>query len=152
MAPAGHHRQLEGVDVRQQLNSELSKMLSGVDHPFQVPIELYLSVREPAFAIPPPDEQIMHETRQALINGLFEPVRAEIVEVILASLGTTVLNASFDWAYLGNAIIIPTVFIDIPPGTVTDWADLESRIRMLLAGVPSKLGIVIDVQFQIKTP
>lgn len=45
---------------------------------------------------------------------------------------------------------MPTVYIDVPPETVTDWAELESGIRGVLARNASPLGIVVDVQFRVK--
>ncbi|EED21159.1 hypothetical protein TSTA_083910 [Talaromyces stipitatus ATCC 10500] len=112
-----------------------------IDHPFIIPIEMYLSVQSYPYDI----------KTTFYITTFFEPSLPAILELIQSSLGDpTALDAYFDWAYVGGIEVMPTVFIDVPPGTVTDWADLESRIRELLARGASKLGIVVNVQFQLK--
>jgi hypothetical protein len=130
----------------QSLRASISEIISDLEHPFNVPIEMYLAFREPTVALPGAGDI---ESIDAFMNGIFEPVREGISQLIHASLGTTVLNASFNWACLLPMTIMPTVFIDIRQGTVADWADLEYRIREMLARVTSTLGLVIDVQFQI---
>lgn len=134
-------------------NSLVSDLLTEIDHPFIIPIELYLSAREPTVSLQEID-YIRHDPYDIKINfytaTFFDPVRAQIATLIQSSLGdTTVLNVSFDWAYVGGIEVMPTVYIEVPPETVTDWADLESGIRGVLARVASPLGIVVDVQFRV---
>lgn len=129
-------------------------LLDDIDHPFIIPIELYLSVREPTTSLHSLDLKSYPSTIKTMLytTTFFEPARAEILALIQSSLGdSTVLNTRFDWAYVEGTEGMPTVSIDVPQGTVTDWADLESRIRGLLARAASKLGIVVDVQFQVKS-
>ncbi|OKL61315.1 hypothetical protein UA08_03358 [Talaromyces atroroseus] len=130
------------------LRASISNIIADLECPFNVPIEMYLSVRELAVALPAFGEFAI-DGPDNIMKGIFEPVREDLSRLIYASLGTTVLNASFAWAYLGQMILMPTVFIDIPPGTVADWADLESRVRKMLGRATSTLGFIIDVQFQI---
>ncbi|QGA14943.1 hypothetical protein EYB26_002599 [Talaromyces marneffei] len=139
---------------KESYNVVISDMLSEIEHPFIIPIELYLSAREPTVSLKGLD-LMSHDTydiKTTFYTATFlDPVRAEIAALIECLLGdTTVLDASFDWAYVGGIEVMPTVFIEVPEGTVTDWAELESGIRGLLARGASKLGIVVDVQFRVK--
>jgi hypothetical protein len=137
------------------LNSVVSDLLSEIDYPFVIPIELYLSVREPTVSLDGFDMKYQpYDSDKTFYSiAFFEPARPEIMALIESSLaeGATALDASFDWAYVGGVQIVPTVYIDVPLGTVNDWADLESRIRALMARMmASKRGIVVDVQFRVK--
>lgn len=135
-------------------NTLVSDLLTELDHPFIIPIELYLSAREPTVSLEGLD-YIRHDPYDVKINfyiaTFFDPVGEDIAALIQSSLAdTSVVDVSFDWAFVGGMEVMPTVYIEVPPETVTDWADLESGIRGVLARNASRMGIVIDVQFRVK--
>lgn len=135
-------------------NILLSDLLNEVDHPFIVPIELYLSVRKPTVPLMGLD-YLRHDPYDVKINfytaTFFDPVRVDITALIQSSLAnTTVLDVSFDWAEVGGSEVMPTVYIEVPPETTTDWAEIESGIRGMLARNASKLEVAVDVQFRVK--
>lgn len=137
-------------------NTLVSDLLMDLDHPFIIPIELYLSAREQTVSLEGLD-YFRHDPFDVKINfyisTFFDPVGDDIAALLQASLGdTSTVNVSFDWAYVSAMEVMPTVYIEVPPETVTDWADLESGIRAVLARNASRMGIVVDVQFRVKNP
>ncbi|GAM42580.1 hypothetical protein EIK77_003408 [Talaromyces pinophilus] len=146
----------ERVDqfFKESYNALVSNLLNDIEHPFIIPIELYLSARQPTYPLKGLD-YLRHDPYDIKITfytaTFFDPVRAHIAALIEDSLANTaVLDVSFDWAFVGGIEVMPTVYIDVPPETVTDWAELESGIRGVLARNASPLGIVVDVQFRVK--
>jgi hypothetical protein len=146
----------ERVDqfFKESRDTIVSELLTKTEYPFIIPIELYLSAREPTDSLKGLD-LMRHDPYDIKTTcyaaTFFDPVRAEIAALIQSSLGdTAVLNTSFDWAYVGATEVMPTVFIEVPPDTVTDWAGLESGIRGVLARGASPMGVVVDVQFRVK--
>lgn len=136
-------------------NTLVSDLLMDLDHPFIIPIELYLSVRQPTVSLEGLDYS-RHDPFDFKINfyiaTFFDPASDDIAALLQASLGdTSSVSVSFEWAYVGAIEVMPTVYIEVPPETVTDWADLESGIRAVLARNASKMGIVVDVQFRVKS-